>query len=162
MATAPLYLPNVRLQAHRLRRRMTQEDVAEELQRLAWEVYRQRVAVNANMVAKWEQGKKRPRPFYRELFRLLYNATDEQLGFRNPVIGSPLPAGLQDGRLEPVTAEPGDEDMTRRELLQRAAALAAAIFTPRRGACSASATCEAGSNRGGRRSPFGSWMSSSA
>jgi transcriptional regulator with XRE-family HTH domain len=109
---------------------MTQEDVAEELQRLAWEVYRQRVAVNANMVAKWEQGKKRPRPFYRELVRLLHNATDEQLGFRNPVIGSPLPAGLQAGRLEPVTAEPGDEDMTRRELLQRAAALAAAIFTP--------------------------------
>jgi transcriptional regulator with XRE-family HTH domain len=130
MATSPLYLPNVRLQAQRLRRRMTQEDVAEELQRLAWEVYRQRVAVNANMVAKWEQGKKRPRPLYRELFRLLYNATDEQLGFRNPVIGSPLPAGLQGGRLEPVTAEPGDEDMTRRELLQRAAALAAAIFTP--------------------------------
>ncbi len=130
MASSPLYVPNVRLQGQRLLRQMTQGDVSCELQRLAWEVHRQRVAVNANMVAKWEQGKKRPRPFYRELFRLLFAATDEQLGFRIPGVGSSLSTVLQGGTLEELRLELGDDDMTRRELLQRAAVLAAAIFTP--------------------------------
>jgi tetratricopeptide (TPR) repeat protein len=62
--------------------RLTQEDVAEELARLAWVHHGVRVGINADMVGKWERGEKRPSKLYRRLLCLFYQATEEELGFR--------------------------------------------------------------------------------
>jgi transcriptional regulator with XRE-family HTH domain len=69
-----------RLRELREERGWTQQDVAEQLARLAWLRRRERVGVNADMVAKWERGDKRPSPRYRELLCLLYSVSAEQLG----------------------------------------------------------------------------------
>ncbi|MGH3628606.1 MAG: helix-turn-helix transcriptional regulator [Sciscionella sp.] len=76
----------------RLDRGWTQEEAADQLARLAWLRHRERVGVNADMIAKWERGEKNPSPRYRELLCLLYGATPEYLGIaRNPrgAVGSP-------------------------------------------------------------------------
>ena len=50
-------IPNLRLQEHRRRRLdLTQEQVADELRRLAWEHFGVRVGVDGQMVSKWERG----------------------------------------------------------------------------------------------------------
>src|SRR5919201_1890305 len=79
------YAPNIRLQQHRARLDLTQEAVAEELARLAWIHHGVRVGINADMVGKWERGEKRPSKIYRRLLCLLYQASEEELGFRGPV-----------------------------------------------------------------------------
>jgi transcriptional regulator with XRE-family HTH domain len=61
---------------------LTQEDLADELARLAWERERVKVSVNAQMVSKWERGRKRPSRFYRRLLCLFYQASEEDLGLR--------------------------------------------------------------------------------
>lgn len=69
-----------RLRELREERGWTQHDVAEQLGRLAWLEYRKHVGVNADMVAKWERGDKRPSPMYRDLLCLLYGVSVDQLG----------------------------------------------------------------------------------
>src|SRR5258708_28183452 len=71
----------------RLRRRAfseergwTQQEVADQVARLAWLRRREHVGVNADMVAKWERGEKRPSPRYRELLCLLLGADAQTLG----------------------------------------------------------------------------------
>ena len=49
-----------RLRGFRQGLMLTQQDVAERLQQLAWVRHRQRVGVSADMVSKWERGEKRP------------------------------------------------------------------------------------------------------
>jgi DNA-binding transcriptional regulator YiaG len=85
MTDVRAYVPNIRLQQHRARLDLTQEAVAEELARLAWVHHGVRVGINADMVGKWERGEKRPSKLYRRLLCLLYQATEEALGFRSPV-----------------------------------------------------------------------------
>lgn len=58
----------------------TQEEAADQLARVAWLRRRERVGVNADMIAKWERGDKNPSARYRELLCLLYGATPEFLG----------------------------------------------------------------------------------
>ena len=73
----------VRLREARKDRGWTQQEAADRLARVAWlrsKDRRVRVGVNANMIAKWESGLKRPSPQYRELLCLLYSATPEYLG----------------------------------------------------------------------------------
>ena len=82
MRAARIYVPNVGLREHRLRLKLTLEEVAEALTALAWERFAVRVGVNAGMVGKWERGEKRPSRFYQRLFVLLYGMSAEQLGFR--------------------------------------------------------------------------------
>ncbi len=82
MAPTRAYVPNLRLQQHRARLDLSQEEVAEELARLACVHYRINVGVNADMVGKWERGEKRPSKLYRDLLCRLYKATLEELGFR--------------------------------------------------------------------------------
>jgi transcriptional regulator with XRE-family HTH domain len=82
MRAARIYVPNVGLREHRLRLKLTLEEVAEALTALAWERFAVRVGVNASMVGKWERGEKRPSRFYQRLFVLLYGAPADRLGFR--------------------------------------------------------------------------------
>src|SRR6266540_6095613 len=82
MPPAQAYTPNLRLQQHRARLNLSQEEVAEELAKLAWVHYETRVGVNADMVGKWERGEKRPSKLYRDLFCQLYRTTPEALDFR--------------------------------------------------------------------------------
>jgi transcriptional regulator with XRE-family HTH domain len=66
-----------RLRPLREERGWTRQEVADQIARLAWLRHRERVGVNADMVAKWERGEKRPSSRYRDLLCLLY-ATDAQ------------------------------------------------------------------------------------
>lgn len=71
-----------RLRERRLQRAMTQQEVAEALERLAWVQCSRHVGVNADMVSKWERGEKAPSRFYLRLLCSLFDATPDQLGFR--------------------------------------------------------------------------------
>jgi DNA-binding transcriptional regulator YiaG len=50
----------VRLREQRMLKAMTQQEVAQQVERLAWLLERRRVGVNADMVSKWERGQKQP------------------------------------------------------------------------------------------------------
>jgi transcriptional regulator with XRE-family HTH domain len=67
----------------------TQQQLAEKLAYLAWTRHRQRVAVNADMVAKWERGAKGISPRYRALLCQLFGVTTEQLGIAPAVSAAP-------------------------------------------------------------------------
>jgi len=75
------------LRTLREERGWTQQDVADQVSRLAWLRRRKHVGVNADMVSKWERGEKRPDPSYRELLCLLFATDAHSLG-----IGGPAPA----------------------------------------------------------------------
>ena len=70
-----------RLKELREERGWTQQDVADQVARLAWLRRHERAGVNADMVAKWERGEKRPSPRYRELLCLLFGVDAQTLGF---------------------------------------------------------------------------------
>jgi transcriptional regulator with XRE-family HTH domain len=67
----------------------TQQQMAERIAHLAWMQRRERVGINADMVAKWERGAKGISPRYRELLCSLFGVTPEQLGLKS----TPAPAG---------------------------------------------------------------------
>jgi transcriptional regulator with XRE-family HTH domain len=64
---------------------LTQQEVADELIKLAWTQRKLNVGVDRQMVSKWEREKKSPDGLYRELLCLLYGASQQQLGFRPSV-----------------------------------------------------------------------------
>lgn len=69
------------LRALRVARGWTQQDVADRLTRLAWmRKPRKNVGCKADMVGKWENGRKGVSPLYRELLAKLYGVTIAQLG----------------------------------------------------------------------------------
>jgi transcriptional regulator with XRE-family HTH domain/tetratricopeptide (TPR) repeat protein len=70
----------LRLREFREARGWTQQDVAEQIARLAWLRQREHVGVNADMVAKWERGVKNPARRYRDLLCLLYGTDEQTLG----------------------------------------------------------------------------------
>jgi transcriptional regulator with XRE-family HTH domain len=127
MALVSDAIPTLRLQDYRHRLDLTQEQVAEELARLAWQHFGVRVGVDAQMVSKWERGEKRPSRFYRQLLCLLYSTTEEQLGLRVLLAASTEDDGYD--RLEhPIDVS--EDGLRRRELLRNAAALGAAAMVP--------------------------------
>jgi transcriptional regulator with XRE-family HTH domain len=69
-----------RLRQLREERGFTQQETAEQLANLAWLRNRERVGVNADMVAKWERGAKQPSRPYRELLCLLFGVSADYLG----------------------------------------------------------------------------------
>jgi transcriptional regulator with XRE-family HTH domain len=121
-------IPNLRLQDYRRRLDLTQEQVADELRRLAWEHFGVRVGVDGQMVSKWERGEKRPSRFYRQLLCLLYSMTEEQLGLRVLEVVSTAEDAYDRLELEPVDAL--EDGLKRRELLRTAATLGAAVMLP--------------------------------
>src|SRR5690242_4593239 len=68
-----------RLRQLREERGWTQQDVADQLIRLAWLHNRERVGVNADMVAKWERGAKGVSTRYRDLMCLLFGVDADYL-----------------------------------------------------------------------------------
>src|SRR5215475_6196202 len=80
--------PRPRLRALRAERGWTQQEVAEQVSRLAWLRRHEHVGINADMVSKWERGAKRVSPRYRELLCLLFETDAHGLG-----LGGPAPAG---------------------------------------------------------------------
>ena len=75
------YTGRPRLRALRMERGWTQQDVADRLIRLGWmRKPRKNVGCTADMVAKWEVGRKGISPLYRELLAKLYGVTIAQLG----------------------------------------------------------------------------------
>jgi transcriptional regulator with XRE-family HTH domain len=61
----------------------TQHELADRIAHLAWMERRERVGINADMVAKWERGVKGVSPRYRELLCRLFGVTPDQLGLKN-------------------------------------------------------------------------------
>jgi transcriptional regulator with XRE-family HTH domain len=92
MARASDAISNLRLQGYR-RLGLTQEQLAEQLARLAWEQFGVRVGVDAQMVSKWERGEKRPSRFYRQLLCLLYDCSAGDLAWtiRPRLTSCPVP-----------------------------------------------------------------------
>jgi transcriptional regulator with XRE-family HTH domain len=72
------------LREARINRGWTQQEAADQLAKLAWLRWHERVGVNADMIAKWERGDKGPNSRYRELLCLAYGATPEALGIARP------------------------------------------------------------------------------
>jgi DNA-binding transcriptional regulator YiaG len=108
MGPARTYIPNLRLQWHRHRLRLTQEQVAEQIALIAWERFAVRVGVDARMVSKWERGEKRPSRLYQECLRLLFN--------------------------DPELFGAGDDAMNRRQWLRGTAAVGTAMLLESTGA----------------------------
>jgi transcriptional regulator with XRE-family HTH domain len=71
------------LRGYRLQLGWTQQEMAERLIRLAWMRRREQVAVNADMIAKWERGVKGISPRYRELLCHFFGVTADQLGLKS-------------------------------------------------------------------------------
>jgi transcriptional regulator with XRE-family HTH domain len=67
----------------------TQQELADRIAHLAWMERRERVEINADMVAKWERGVKGVSPRYRELLCRLFGVTPHQLGLKDT---PPIPA----------------------------------------------------------------------
>lgn len=61
----------------------TQQELADRIAHLAWMERRERVGINADMVAKWERGVKGISPQYRELLCRLFGVTPNQLGLKD-------------------------------------------------------------------------------
>ncbi len=77
--------PNARLRQQRLLRGWSLQRVVEELCKLAAEEERL-PGVNEAMVSNWENGRKKPSPFYQERLCKLYRMSAAQLGFMEPLI----------------------------------------------------------------------------
>lgn len=73
--------PN-RLREYRLRYELTEEQVAEQVIRLAEIHGISSVGINASTVSRHETGRQRPRPHYRRLYCLLYDTTEAELQLR--------------------------------------------------------------------------------
>ncbi len=59
----------------------TQQELADALARTAWDLYQQRVGINADMVSKWERGIKVPSALYRRvLHRTLPGVSPSSIG----------------------------------------------------------------------------------
>ncbi|HEX2300445.1 MAG TPA: helix-turn-helix transcriptional regulator [Pseudonocardiaceae bacterium] len=82
----------LRLREYRTRLGWTQQELADRLAHLAWMEHREHVAVNADMVAKWERGVKGVSPRYRELLCRLFGVTADQLGLKS----SPAPVAARE------------------------------------------------------------------
>lgn len=94
-----------RLRRWRKANELTQLEAAEELVRLAWLRNGEQVAINADMVSKWERGRKRPIRMYRELIGVLTSKNDS----------SPSNSGDQPSSVPMMVPEV--EDVDRREFL---------------------------------------------
>src|SRR5262245_61539 len=81
VVTAEAQRPQLR--KYRLQLGWTQQEIADRLAHLVWMKHRERVAVNADMIAKWERGAKGISPRYRDLFCELFGVTADQLGLKN-------------------------------------------------------------------------------
>lgn len=130
-----------RLREYRRARVMTQQEVAERLDELAWMFHKRRVGINPDMVSKWERGEKRPSGFYLKLLCALYDASPADLGFapaRQPVLAT-ASAGINPP-LQPDLLDlvgPGVEvlqaslfSLWRQDMLNRRQLLAALGVTP--------------------------------
>lgn len=68
------------LREHRVRRALSQEDVARALARLSWQLDHRAAEVTGDTVSRWERGKVRPGPRYTRLLIHLFDATVDDLG----------------------------------------------------------------------------------
>src|SRR6266496_558518 len=110
--------PNRQMKLQRRLRGWSQEDVAAGLHRLAASRGERELGVDAAMVSRWERGLRRPRPRYVRLLCRLFELPAEQLGVVEDAEYAQLPEHSRDG-LE-------DDDVERRDFMQRMAALLSA------------------------------------
>ena len=154
---------NSRLRELREARGWTQQELAEQLARLAWLEYGERMGVNADMVSKWERGHGRPGPRYRKLYCLLFDVSLGDLGLgltdKRSATASTVDASLLGSlggaaslldQLGPAGAilQPKMFDAWKDELMQRRALLKLMSLTP-----AATLAAEGGRSRSGKPTP---------
>lgn len=81
MMSAQVRVPNERIRAYREQLGKTQEELGDLLSGVVWSLHQRVVHITGGMVSKWERGIRRPTKLYREAYRVLFNASDEELGF---------------------------------------------------------------------------------
>jgi transcriptional regulator with XRE-family HTH domain len=86
-----------KLRALREERGWTQQDVADQVARMAWLRRHERVGVNADMVSKWERGQKRPTPLYRDMLAEVFSVEPHDLGLGGPAPADPAARSEVDG-----------------------------------------------------------------
>ncbi len=80
-------IPNPRLRSHRLLRGWSQQDVADELIRIGYELGERNLGVSAKTVSSWERGENYPRPPYPKLLVRLFGVSARDLGLFHPERG---------------------------------------------------------------------------
>lgn len=96
---APDHFPRTnQLAAHRVAARLTQEEVAIGLSKLAVSLDGAGANVTAEMVSRWERGHRRPSKYYRGLLASFFDASEVDLGLRLPPI--PRYAGRHSSEIE--------------------------------------------------------------
>jgi len=81
MTPAQLRIPNQRIRAYREQLGKTQDELGDLLSDVVWSLHQKVVHITGGMVSKYERGIRRPTRLYREAYRVLFNASDEELGF---------------------------------------------------------------------------------
>ncbi|MFI5954369.1 helix-turn-helix domain-containing protein [Cryptosporangium sp. NPDC051539] len=114
-----------RIRELREERGWTQQELAEQIARLAWVRHRERVGINADMVAKWERGAKGVSNRYRDLLCQLFEVDADYLRLGPAAVRRTSPTG-----------PPSDEDSLVNALGGAASVLdqlgeAGAILQPR-------------------------------
>jgi transcriptional regulator with XRE-family HTH domain len=113
--------PNRRLRLQRRLRGWSQEDVVAGLHRLAATLGEPEIGVDGTTVSRWERGTRRPRPRYVRLLCHLFELPAEHLGL------------IEDGPTQPSSAGAhlsGDDDLERRDFIQRMAGFVGAAAVP--------------------------------
>jgi transcriptional regulator with XRE-family HTH domain len=139
-----------RLAEYRDAAELTQDQVADRLQDIAWARHGRRIVPTRELVSKFERGRKNVSKFYRELLCELYGATADDLGLRPPRPPATPPPHTASARYAPEewlssAFDPPaavDDDVERRRFVRLLAAgtlgalldpehLAAALGAPR-------------------------------
>lgn len=122
------------IRQYREQRGLTQEELAHELARVAWEQTHERVGVDSAMVSKWERGTKQPSRRYQRLLALL-------AGHATPALpaaldAQPLDLGLSYARTGAGALDTVDQlgraDMERRAFLRNTLFAVGASIAPSR------------------------------
>lgn len=125
-----------RIREHRLERGLTQQELADELTKIAWLNKSKSIGVTANMVSKWERGTKYPSPFYRELLPLVLDVDAPELGLPTRAM---LGGRCEAGRSQDTVRRQEPDDVDRRQFLRSTAAVGVTLLGPLR--CRAIALC---------------------
>lgn len=90
--TAKEAIPNTVLYDLRDWRGLTQQELAEELIKLAWEQHGKRISVDNVTISRWERGViDRPSPIYRRLLAEYFGVSLNELGFTRPSLRTTAP-----------------------------------------------------------------------
>jgi transcriptional regulator with XRE-family HTH domain len=105
---------------------MTQQELADELAKIAPLNRDTHVGVTANMISKWERGTKRPARLYRQLLCLVLEIEPAELGLP---AGVPISGSWNPGKPTSFLGGQEPEDVDRRQFLRSTAGVGVTLMT---------------------------------